>query len=209
MYSWSNLWFRWSVLSLGRADRCLHAGRLRLAAVGARRLLGQGPVGEHLPCGGRARDVVHDGLPAAKRAPQADRMSCSSGHGARRQRRSRRPRRDARAELHDVPRRAGHERVETRRTWPASIPRSSSSSCRTTRPASARAPSWRRSRRTSPTATSRTWRLTTPIAEGAHGADDVRRIACRRWCESAPAAQHRALHLVPRRRRPEARRAVA
>ena len=52
-------------------------------------------------------------------------------------------------------------------------------------------------------------RLLRVAAEGAHRADDLRRTAAGAGAGRRPAAQHRALHLLPRRRRPEARRAVA
>ena len=56
--------------------------------------------------------------------------------------------------MHDVPRRAGRERRPTRPTWPASIRKSSSSSCTTTRTATARAPIMQALAASSPTATS-------------------------------------------------------
>ena len=105
-----------------------------------------------------------------------------------------------------------HGMSALRRAQPrrASTPRSSSSRCTTTRPASAPARSWSSSpRRSTIAAIADLAAYYAYAAEGAHRPDHLRRDAAGAGAGRRPDAQHRAVHLLPRRHRPEVRHAVA
>ena len=146
-----------------------------------------GALGEHLP---RRRRAQRTGAPPPTSREPARRRptSCSSARW-----RARAPS-DAvgrgatlALRLHDVPRRAGHERGRTRRTSPGQYPEVVIKQLHDYKRGkraqldhgSARA-------RSCPTATSTTSRPTTPTLPKARTAPtDLRRSRCRRWCASA------------------------
>ena len=157
--------------------------------------------------------------PATGSDGAAAREERAAGH----QRRARAPRWRARAAatpsdaarrsrlaMQHVPRRAGHERGERAQPrGPVSGGRHQAVA-RLQGAATAPAPSCRRLHATCPTATSPTSRpTTTRCRRRARRPTRYDEIAAGAGAGRRPAAQHRAVHRLPRRHRPEARRAVA
>ena len=187
MYAWSNPWFRWSVGSLVALTVRRHARRLRLAAVGARRLHAPRALGQHLPRGRRARRTGAAASDGRRPGRGTTEVVLDARDGARRRRRRRRPRRDARAAActmcHGAHGMSDGRRAEPRRAVPRGR-HQAAARLQARRPRERR--SCRRSRRRCPTATSRDLAAYyASLPKAAQRAGDRRRRRCRRWCGSA------------------------
>ena len=190
LYAWSNPWFRWSVVVARRRSRSLsflvgfvvlpsvqrrfHRGRASGPASAARRAC---------PRNWGAGAAADEGGAGVHRASCSCRAMARAGLERRR-----RARRDARAPaVQHVPRRARHERGRRAQPRGAISRGRASSSCRTTRAATAIASFMHGARRaTSPTATSPTSPpTTTRCRRRARRPRDTTRARRPRWCASA------------------------